>query len=152
MCWVHIGCGISAAWPGIGLGMLLEEDASCFYIYACASECSLRGSQEALWASWSSRMGIASCTTARRASFAHGAPSQARSPYLAKPLRTRCASAYEIFIAQPGAAIGLTLRQRLRMHRHLRLCLGLRLSQQAEGDVGIMELLDPGAGGFMENG
>ena len=65
---------------------------------------------------------------------------------------TRCASACEIFITQPSAAIGLALMQRLRMHRHLRLCLGLRLSQQAEGDVGIMELLDPGAGGFMDNG
>jgi hypothetical protein len=42
--------------------------------------------------------------------------------------------------------------QRLGMQKHLRLCLGLRLSQQAEGYVGIMELIDPGAGGFMENG
>ena len=42
--------------------------------------------------------------------------------------------------------------QRLGMQRHLRLCLGLGLSQQAEGYVGIVELVDPGAGGFMENG
>ena len=35
------------------------------------------------------------------------------------------------------------------MQRHLRLCLGRRCSQQAEG---YMELLDPGAGGFMDNG
>ena len=35
------------------------------------------------------------------------------------------------------------------MQRHLRLCLGRRFSQQAEG---YMELLDPGAGGFMDNG
>ena len=42
--------------------------------------------------------------------------------------------------------------QRLSMQRHLRLCLGLRLSHQAEGYVGIVELVDPGAGGFMENG
>jgi hypothetical protein len=46
----------------------------------------------------------------------------------------------------------LTLRQRLGMQRHLRLCFGLRLSWQAEGFAGIVELMDPGAGGCMENG
>ncbi len=37
------------------------------------------------------------------------------------------------------------------MQLHLRLCLGLRHSQQAGGFAGIVELMDPGAGDCMEN-
>ena len=38
------------------------------------------------------------------------------------------------------------------MQVQLRLCLRLRLSPQADGFAGIVELMDPVAGGCMENG
>ena len=52
-----------------------------------------------------------------------------------EPLCTRCVSACEIFITQPGAATGATPMQRLGMQRHLRLAskCGFRSRRRLRG-------------------
>jgi hypothetical protein len=112
---------------------------------------SLRGSQEALRASWSSGIGIHAALR-RGQRYLH-------MELLGRFVRfTSRAFVHKVCIGlwnlhhTAWRCNWLALMQRLGMQRHLRLCLGLRLSQQAEGYVGIMELIDPGAGGFMENG
>ena len=106
MCKVHIGCGdLSTHGLVLVLALLLEEDSSCFCMCACSLDtasaavsrlCEHRGAQGSAFMLHCGA-GSVSCTWSSLAgSFA----------LLREPLCTRCASAYEIFITQPDAAMG----------------------------------------------